>query len=114
MHRIFLNANVLFPARICTEHGLQRLWKLKDVILCSSKRAAAEARAKLTESRQHSRLKLLLRPMHLFDATRRDLFTGVSLPRKDVLILLAAIEAQATQLMTGDLQHFAPCFGIQG
>jgi len=40
----------------------------------------------------------------------------VLLPDKDVPILLAAIEARATHLITGDLRHFGPYFGkkIQG
>ena len=34
-----------------------------------------------------------------------------SSPDKEVPILLAAIEARATHLFTGDLRHFGPCFG---
>jgi hypothetical protein len=33
------------------------------------------------------------------------------LPEKDVPILLAALEARATHLLTGDVQHFGPYFG---
>jgi uncharacterized protein len=31
--------------------------------------------------------------------------------KKDKPILLAAMEARATHLITGDVQHFGPCFG---
>jgi hypothetical protein len=33
------------------------------------------------------------------------------LPEKDIPILLAAIEARSTHLITGDLRHFGPYFG---
>jgi uncharacterized protein len=38
------------------------------------------------------------------------------LPEKDQLILLAAIGAGATHLLTGDFRHFGPYYGerIQG
>ena len=32
----------------------------------------------------------------------------IRLPEKDVPILLAAIDARATHLLTGDLKHFGP------
>jgi len=37
-------------------------------------------------------------------------------PEKDAPILLAAMEAQATHLVTGDVRHFGPYFGrtVQG
>jgi hypothetical protein len=36
---------------------------------------------------------------------------GVSIVNKDLPILLDAINAQATHLLTGDKQHFGPLFG---
>jgi len=36
MDRLFLDANVLFSAAYRPQVGLVRLWKLKDVVLCSS------------------------------------------------------------------------------
>src|SRR5207249_10917221 len=91
--------------------GLQRLWKLKNIVLCSSNHAVAEARENLNEDTQRSRLTRLLRSVEMFDAPTRPLPGGVSLPQKDVPILLAAIEARATHLITGDQQHFGPYFG---
>src|SRR5437879_2519148 len=76
MDRLFLDANVLFSAAYRPNPGLLKLWKLKNVILCSSRHALEEARINLT-----------------------------------VPILLAAIEARATHLITGDLRHFGPYFG---
>jgi hypothetical protein len=47
----------------------------------------------------------------LFEPAPRELPRGISLPEKDVPILLAAIEARATHLLTGDVRHFGPYFG---
>ena len=49
--------------------------------------------------------------LQLFDAGEQPLPSGILLPAKDVPILLAAIAANATHLLTGDLRHFGPYFG---
>ena len=54
---------------------------------------------------QRTRLVRLAGKVQLFDAGKHELPEGVSLPEKDVPILLAAIEARATHLLTGDLRH---------
>ena len=41
------------------------------------------------------------------------IFATIALPDKDRPILLAAITARATHLLTGDVQHFGPYFGQQ-
>ncbi len=116
MDRLFLDANVLFSAAYRPNAGLLKLWKLKNVTLCSSRHALEEARINLTHEVQRSRLARLSRNIHLFDAPPKELPHGILLPDKDVSILLAAIEARATHLITGDLRHFGPYFGkkIQG
>lgn len=111
MDRLSLDANVLFSAAYRPNAGLLKLWKLKDATLCSSRYALEEARFNLTEETQRSRLRRLARNIPLFDARRGDLPRGVSLPDKDVPILLAAMEAKATHLLTGDVRHFGPYFG---
>ena len=111
MDRLFLDANVLFSAAYRPNAGLLRLWKLKNVILCSSRYALEEARINLTEEVQRARLTSLARSIHLFDPPTRELPKHVSLPDKDVPILLAAIETKATHLITGDVRHFGPYFG---
>src|SRR2546430_16445366 len=83
--------------------GLVQFWKLKDAILCSSHYALEKARINLTENMQRRRLTKLARRIYLFDAAPRELPSGLSLPEKDVPILLAALEAQATHLITGDV-----------
>lgn len=111
MDRLFLNANILFSASYRADAGLVQLWKLKNTILCTSRYAVEEARINLTEESQKRRLVKLARALRLFDAAPRELPTDLSLPENDAPILLAAIEAKATHLITGDVRHFGPYFG---
>lgn len=111
MDRLFLDANVLFSAAYRPNAGLLKLWKLKNVALCSSRYALEEARMNLSEEVQRGRLARLARKVTLFEAPERGLPRGVALPDKDAPILLAAIEAQATHLLTGDVRHFGAYFG---
>jgi len=113
MDRLFLDANVLFSAAYRPDAGLLQLWKLKNVALCSSRYALEEARINLVNEDQKVRLVKLSEVVHLFDAPQGRLPRGIRLPEKDVPILLAAIEARATHLLTGDIRHFGPCFGKQ-
>jgi uncharacterized protein len=108
MDRLFLDANVLFSAAYRPKAGLFKLWKLKDAVLCSSHYALEEARINLVEEVQRRRLARLSASLHLVDAIPRELPRGVPLPEKDVPILLAALEAEATHLITGDVRHFGP------
>lgn len=111
MDRLFLDANVMFSAAYRANAGLLRLWKLKDVALCSSRYALEEAGINLERETQRRRLARLAWSIRLFDASSRELPPAVALPEKDVPIFLAAIQAKATHLITGDLRHFGPYFG---
>lgn len=111
MDRLFLDANVLFSAAYRPNAGLVKLWKLGNVALCSSRYAREEARINLSHEVQRRRLDRLCRDIHFFDAPSKELPHGVSLPAKDVPILLAAIEAKASHLITGDFRHFGGYFG---
>ena len=111
MERLFLDANILFSAAYRADSKLLTLWKLKDVMLCSSRYAIEETRINLNEEDQRGRLQRLSTDLRLFEASDRKLPSGVSLPDKDAPILLAAIEAQADYLLTGDFRHFGPYFG---
>ena len=111
MDRLFLDANVLFSAAYRVGAGLLQLWKLKDVTLCSARYALEEARINLAHEDQRTRLSQLARPIHWFEAAPRALPRGISLPEKDAPILLAAIEARATHLLTGDVRHFRQYLG---
>jgi len=108
MDRVFLDANVLFSAAYRPEGALSKLWRLRGVTLCSSRHAIEEARANLPEVAQEKRLLELVRDIEVVDADAGQLPDGVSLPDKDSPILLAAIEARATHLLTGDIRHFGP------
>ena len=111
MGRLFLDANVLFSAAYRSDAGLLALWKLRDVVLCSSRYALEEARINLSNEVQRARLVKLAEKVQFFDAGQRELPRGVALPEKDVPILLAAIEGRATHLLTGDVRHFGSYFG---
>lgn len=111
MDRLFLDANVLFSAAYRANVGLLEFWKLRDVILCSSDYALEEARINLSEDAQRRRLARLARGVQFFGATLRQLPADVSLPGKDRPILLGAMDARATHLITGDVRHFGTYFG---
>ena len=111
MDRLFLDANVLFSAAYRPGAGLLQLWKLKNAVLCSSHYALEEARINLVEEDQRTRLTNLSRAVHCFDAAHHKLPRGIVLPEKDVPIMLAAIEARATHLLTGDVRHFGRYLG---
>jgi predicted nucleic acid-binding protein len=111
MDRLFLDANILFSAAYRPDAGLLWLWKVRASVLCSSRCAFEEAKVNLTEGHQKQRLARLAQNVQWFDAAPRQLPGSVSLPEKDRPILLAAIEARATHLITGDVRHFGPYFG---
>jgi predicted nucleic acid-binding protein len=111
MDRLFLDSNVLFSAAYKPDTALLRLWKLKVVALFSSRYALEEARINLTDEDRRVRLNQLSGTLHLFEAGRTTVPRGISLPEKDLPILLAAVEARATHLLTGDIRHFGPHIG---
>jgi uncharacterized protein len=110
MDRVFLDANVLFTAAWRPKAGLQRLWKLDDAELISSSYAVEEARRNLETAAQRGRLTRLLRQVRLVKPMHFTLPRGISLPEKDLPILLAAIDGEATHLLTGDREHFGRYF----
>ena len=112
MDRLFLDANILFSAAYRPQAGLHRLWELGDVDLISSSYALEEARVNLQEPRQRERLEQLADTIRIIASfVNRPLPEGVTLPDKDRPILLAAIDAQATHLLTGDFRDFGPYYG---
>ncbi|MBZ5521876.1 MAG: PIN domain-containing protein [Acidobacteriia bacterium] len=111
MDRLFLDANVLFSAAYRAKAGLLALWRLRNATLCTSRYAIEEARVNLTEPAQLERLERLSEPLALFEASLEQPPAGIALPAKDLPILLAAIAAHATHLITGDIRHFGPYFG---
>jgi predicted nucleic acid-binding protein len=111
MDRLFLDANVLFSAAYKIDAHLRQLWKFQQVRLCSSNYALAEARINLADEDQRNRLRELSSSLELFEASRTQLPPEIFLPEKDAPIFLAAVEARATHLLTGDVRHFNYYFG---
>jgi len=110
--RVFLDANVLFSAAWLENAGLTKLWRLARTELFSSNLAVAEAARNLESDQQRLRLRDLAGDLTLVDApTGAKLPAGVELAAKDVPILLAALEAGATHLLTGDRRHFGHLYG---
>lgn len=111
MDRLFLDANILFSAAYRPDAGLIRLWRMRGVTLCSSHYAVEEARINLGDEKQWERLRRLSERLELFDPAVQRLPVEIRLPEKDVPILLAAMEARASHLLTGDVRHFGVYFG---
>jgi predicted nucleic acid-binding protein len=111
MDRLFLDANVLFSAAYLPGAHLLQIWKLKNVVVCSSRYALAEANVNLDGEDERERLTEIAEKIQFYEAAPRELPRGISLPEKDAPILLAAIEARATHLLTGDVRDFGAYFG---
>ncbi len=114
MDLIFLDANVLFSAAYRPDAGLRRLWVLPGARRITSAYAAEEARRNLGRPKQLEDLEELLSSVEVIATTAstdHPLISTTELPDKDQPILLAAIGAGATHLLTGDFQHFGPYYG---
>ena len=113
MPRAFLDANVLFSAVYREKSRLARLWNRPGAELITSAYAAEEARRNLTSPDQRARLGSLLSRMRIVAESDAPMPTGVKLPDKDHPILKAAIAAEATHLITGDVRDFGRYFGTR-
>lgn len=111
MDRLFLDVNVLFSAAYKPGARLLELWKLAEVVLCGSRYALEEAKFNLADDDQLRRLTKLSQSLLFFEAGQREMPKGISIPEKDAPILLAAIEAKADYLLTGDIRHFGQYLG---
>jgi predicted nucleic acid-binding protein len=112
MDRLFLDANVLFSAAYKPDARVFLLWKLDNVLLWSSRYAFEEARRNLdSEIQQHRLLKLAAKLQFVEASDSVSASSKVNLPEKDTPILLAAVEAGADYLLTGDSTHFGAYFG---
>ena len=80
-------------------------------MLCSSRYALEEAAINLTQDIQKRRLEKLAVAIEFFEPISRALPQNLTLPEKDVPILLAALSARATHLIIGDVRHFGRYFG---
>jgi len=109
---LFLDANVLFSAAFRPDAGIVKLWKLSGVKLVTSAYALEEAWINLGPGDQRNRLERLAKSLQILGGySEQPLPPGIKLPEKDRPILQAAISAQATHLLTGDLTHFGRYYG---
>ena len=107
MDRVFLDANVLFSAAYRADSGLVALWRLTTSQLLTSAYALSEAERNLTREDQRRRLAALVRSCEIVPTPSLErLPSRVILPDNDQPILLAAVAAEATHLLTGDRTHF--------
>jgi predicted nucleic acid-binding protein len=117
--RIFLDANVLFPAALRPRdraYALFRIAREGGCVLLASAYALGEARENLAAKALHALprleslvplLEIVLEPSPEMLALAMD----EGLPAKDAPILAAAMAARADLLVTGDRRHFGPLFG---
>jgi predicted nucleic acid-binding protein len=112
MDVLFLDANVLFSAAYSPDSPLRVFWRLEGVELVTSAYAAEEARRNLTEVGRRARLEDLLSAVRIVSQITPVLLPpDVNLPEKDLPILIGAIAAGATHLVTGDRRHFGALYG---
>lgn len=116
MDRLFLDANVLFSASYRIKSPLRKLWLLAgrdEVALVTSLHAVAEVQRNIKAEGQLERLEELLRQVEVGALPpSRMMPAGMpELPEKDRPILLAAIAARTTHLVSSDYAHFGPYYG---
>ena len=105
--RVFLDANILVSAAWRADSRLLALWSLPDTQLLTSAYAIVEADRNVLSTEQRTRLYRLVQPLEIVDEPRpRRAPAAVTLSAKDVPVLLAAIDAGAKYLLTGDKDHF--------
>ena len=117
MDRVFLDANVLFSAAYRPDSGLRALWERRDAALITSTYAVEEALRNLSAIRPERTpdLEALVSGTEVVGMPPASLAfpESVELKEKDRPILLAAVLAKATHLLTGDKEDFAALFGTK-
>ena len=113
MHRVFLDANVLFSAAYRVETPLRTLFTLPRTQLVTSAYALEEARRNLSAGQQQAELKRLCRAVEVVSVfpLQRELLILAKLPENDRPILWAAISVRATHLLSGDVKAFGRFYG---
>ena len=112
MDRVFLDANVLFSAAYSDDTGLRRLWSRRGTHLVSSAYAVEEARRNLPAGRSVTLDDLVAKIEVASHAIAQRVPREVlALPEKDRPIVIAALAAACTHLLTGDQRHFGDWFG---
>ena len=112
MDVVFLDANVLYSAAHKEGSRLARLWELADVEPVSSAYAVEEVRRNPVGEDRNRRLDELLRSVRIVPEVSdvgkaaAALVGEVDLPHDDLPILMSAIMARASHLLTGDFRDF--------
>lgn len=116
MDELFLDANALFSAAHSSDATVRELWaSAEERVLISSPYVVEEARRNLAEATQIRELEKLVEATSLVrkSAHRSDHpeLAHIKLPDKDWPVLLMAISASASHLITSDRKHFGPYYG---
>jgi uncharacterized protein len=110
VHRLFLDANVLFTAAHNPEGKAALLFDALDLKcreLLSSAFAIMEAQRNIAAKYPACAARLESLIARLTVVTQpAPVAMGIALPEKDQPIYLAALACRATHLLTGDRQHF--------
>lgn len=80
-------------------------------VLLASEYTIEEARRNLSEGAQRQRLEDALQQVVVVGEGPPDMPCPEDLPFKDRPVLMAALAARATHLLTGDIQHFGAFLG---
>lgn len=113
MHLVFLDANVLFSAAYKPRNRLLKLWVMDKVSLTTSLYALEEANRNLPTLKQKAVLSSLAKGMEIISVIPSifHIEPALTIPDKDLPIIIAAISAKARYLITGDIAHFGSYFG---
>ena len=112
MDRLFLDANVLFSAA-WGNPDFGSLWEKAasgSLLLLASPHVIGEVRRNLKDPTRIRKFETLLEHVTLTQDPFPAPECPVALPAKDRPVLLAAIAAGATHLLTGDRKDFGPYF----
>jgi predicted nucleic acid-binding protein len=88
-----------------------RLWNSPGAEIVTSAYAVEEARRNLASAEQLVRLEALLERTRIVPESSAAIPAAVKMAEKDLPILKAAVAAEATHLVTGDLKDFGRYFG---
>lgn len=111
--RIFLDADILFSVAHGSP-GLNHLWELAQkgsCVLLASEYVIEEAKRNLSAAEQLQKLDEYLSLVQTVPEVDPTITCPINLPDKDRPVIMAAIGAKASYLITGDITHFGKYFG---
>lgn len=111
--QVFLDANIIFSAAYGSP-AVKRLWERAgdgDFSLLASPYVIEEARRNLDTEDQAAALGKFLSRVKVVPEADPEISCPLDLPPKDRPVFMAAVQARADYLVTGDLIHFGSYFG---